>query len=295
MGNNDSAAEAPGSGTVLFASLLEQVVSCIKSAGIENAESESRLLASIALGWPLEKTWREQEKSVGDLECRRVMTAVGRRLAREPFAYISGRKEFWSLDYSVGKGCLIPRPDSECLVEMALAALSPASSGSNILDVGTGSGCLLLSVLSERRLARGVGIDLSMKALEYAKHNADRFGLSDRASFVQASWTQCLDFRFDLILCNPPYVRSLEIMDLMPDVAFFEPKIALDGGVDGLDVYRILVNELPLLLDPGGRLCLEIGKMQEEQVKEIFCKSEFQLLEEKKDLTGTVRCLVFGV
>lgn len=295
MENRDYGAGLAQSGAVPFGSLLEQAVSSIKSAGIENAEFEARLLISAALGWPMEKIWRAKKEPVGESERRLVMTVVGRRLAREPFAYISGVKEFWSLDYVVGKGCLIPRPDSECLVETSLEILSQYSFGATVLDVGTGSGCLLLSVLSECPLVRGVGIDLSWKALEYARRNAARFRLSDRASFVQSRWFKCLNYRFDLILCNPPYVRKSEINDLMPDVALYEPEMALDGGVDGLDGYRILANELPLLVASGGRLCLEIGKTQEKQVKEIFHKSQFYLLGEKKDLSGTIRCLEFGI
>ena len=274
--------------------LCEAIGSLIGSAGIANPGAEARLLVSTSLGCSVEKVWGDLEALVGRLEYQVVMSNVRRRLSREPFAYINGKQEFWSLDYAVGKGCLIPRPDSECLVEMSLEVLPPSISGATVLDLGTGSGCLLLSFLSERPRLQGVGVDLSLEALEYAKHNAAQLGLADRAAFVQSNWGTCLDFRFDLILCNPPYVKASDFTKLMPDVLRFEPQVALSGGVDGLDSYRILARQLSLLVATNGRLCLEIGEGQAAQVKEIFCEFGFRKCGEKKDLAGIVRCLVFG-
>ena len=164
--------------------LCETIGSLIGAAGIANPEAEARLLVSTSLGCSVEKIWVDLEELVGRPEYQVVMSNVRRRLSREPFAYINGKQEFWSLDYAVGKGCLIPRPDSECLVEMSLEVLPPANTGANILDLGTGSGCLLLSFLSERPMLRGVGTDVSLAALEYAKHNAAQLGLADRTAFI---------------------------------------------------------------------------------------------------------------
>jgi len=274
--------------------LCERVGSLIRAAGIDNPEAEARLLISVALGCSVEKVWVDIEELVERSEYQSIMSTVHRRLSREPFAYINGKQEFWSLEYVVGKDCLIPRPDSECLIEMSLEVLPPANSGASVLDLGTGSGCLLLSVLSERPMLWGVGVDLSLKALEYAKHNAARFDLTNRVAFVQSNWGGGLDFCFDLILCNPPYVKTSELTKLMPDVARYEPRIALNGGVDGLDSYRVLASQLPLLAARNGRLCLEIGKGQAAQVKEIFYEYGFRQCGEKNDLAGVVRCLVFG-
>ena len=274
--------------------LCETIGSLIGAAGIANPEAEARLLVSTALGCSVEKVWGDIAELVARSEYQIVMSAVRRRLSREPFAYIDGKQEFWSLDYDVGKGCLIPRSDSECLVEMSLEVLSSAVGGGSILDLGTGSGCLLLSLLSERPRLRGVGVDVSLEALEYAKHNAARLGLADRAAFVQSNWGACLDFRFDLILCNPPYVKASDFTKLMPEVSLFEPQVALYGGVDGLASYRVLARQLSLLVAKDGRICLEIGEGQAAQVKEIFCEFGFRTCGEKQDLGGIVRCLVFG-
>jgi len=286
--------EGPGYQPLAIGCLCETIGSLIGAAGIANPKTEARLLVSIALGCSVEKVWVDVEELVSKSEYKIIMSAVRRRLSREPFAYIKGKQEFWSLEYAVGKGCLIPRPDSECLIEMSLEVLPPAISRASVLDLGTGSGCLLLSVLSERPMLQGVGIDLSLKALEYARYNAARLGLADRAAFVQSNWGACLDFRFDLILCNPPYVRLSDFPKLMPDVSRYEPRVALSGGVDGLDSYRILASRLPPLLASSGRICLEIGEGQAAQVKEIFCEFGFWQCGEKKDLAGIVRCLVFG-
>ena len=266
----------------------------IGEAGIDNPEAEARLLFSHALGWPLEKVWRNPEEPVCSSDQERVVEILKRRLAHEPFAYIRGKQEFWSLDYLVGHGCLIPRSDSECLIETALDILQPGIVEASVLDAGTGSGCLLLSLLSERSLLWGVGIDISAEALRYAKHNACMLSLLDRAFFVRSDWASCLDFEFDLVICNPPYIESSEVPALMPEVSQYEPAIALNGGRDGLGCYRLLAGHLRKLLAADGRVCMEIGFGQASSVIKIMCDSGFRQRGEKKDLSGIVRCLVFS-
>ena len=191
---------------------------------------------------------------------------VERRLAHEPVAYITGRRAFWTIELAVGPGVLVPRPDSETLIEAAIAwfdGRAPAT----ILDLGVGPGTLLLAALDQWAEARGLGVDRSEEALRYARANAERLGLAGRAAFRLGDWTAGLDSRFDLILANPPYIGTEEA--LPEEVRGHEPAAALFAGPDGLDDYRRIIPDLPRLLAPGGAAVLEIGWTQAEAVSAI--------------------------
>lgn len=211
-----------------------------------------------------------------------------RRRRGEPVAYIVGTRSFWTFDLKVTPSVLIPRPDSEILVEAALAAL-PADRPLRILDLGTGSGALLLAVLSERPAAWGVGVDRSVAALAVARENAEKLGLASRAAFLCSDWGQAIDARFDCIMCNPPYVESGAPLDA--GVRDHEPASALFAGADGLDDYRRLIPELPHLLAADGLCCLEIGWQQAKSVSAIARTAGMQVAV-KQDLAGRDRCLV---
>lgn len=188
---------------------------------------------------------------------------LDRRVRREPLAYILGHREFWSLDFLVSPATLIPRPDSEAIVEAALAA---CPNPRRVLDLGTGTGCLLLTVLHERPSAFGVGVDISPDAARLAARNAHRLGLGDRAAFVCSDWTEALSGRFDLVLSNPPYIETEAVEELMPDVSEYEPRRALDGGPDGLAAYRRIIRALPHIMVPMGVTVLELGAAQADAV-----------------------------
>jgi release factor glutamine methyltransferase len=194
---------------------------------------------------------------------------LGRRLAREPLALIIGRREFWSMDFRVSSATLIPRPDSEALVEAAVGAFSGRPPPHAILDLGTGTGCLLLALLTEFPSAFGIGLDRSRAAAVLAFENARQLGLAARSAFVVGDWTAPLACRFDLIVSNPPYIRSGDIPNLMPEVAAHEPASALDGGVDGYDAYRTIIAQLPAYLPPEGVAVLELGHGQTKYVEEL--------------------------
>ncbi len=214
---------------------------------------------------------------------------VSRRAAGEPVAYITGRREFWSLDLLVTPAVLIPRPDSETLIGAALAAgISPAS----ILDLGTGSGALLLAALTEWPAATAVGVDASPAALAVAVQNAERLGLAARAAFRVGDWGQGLAERFDLILCNPPYVES--DAELATDVRDHEPASALFAGSEGLDDYRRLIPQLPGLLAPGGIAVVEIGWTQAAAVLALAVAAGMRA-DVRRDLAGRDRCLVMRI
>ncbi|HWH22316.1 MAG TPA: peptide chain release factor N(5)-glutamine methyltransferase [Allosphingosinicella sp.] len=213
---------------------------------------------------------------------------IERREKGEPIAYMIGRRAFWTIELEVGPGVLIPRPDSETLIEAAVAHFGKAGP-KRVLDLGTGPGTLLLAALAEWPEASGLGIDASEAALSYARRNAGRLGLSGRAEFRRGDWAEALEERFDLILCNPPYVGMDEA--LPRDVADFEPAEALFAGADGLDDYRRLAPQIPRLLARGGTACVEIGAGQEQAVRLLFMREGLKI-SQRKDLAGHVRCLV---
>jgi len=216
---------------------------------------------------------------------------VRRRAAREPLALILGHREFWSLDLAVSSPALIPRPESETLIEAALAAFAGREPPRTVLDLGTGTGCLLLAALTEFPQAHGIGVDCSAEAARLAARNAAALHLAERARFVCADWADALVARFDLVLCNPPYIRSADIAQLMPEVARYEPLAALDGGPDGLAVYRDLLPRLPALLTCNGVAVLELGVEQGKAAAAMAWTAGLAATM-RSDLAGTPRALV---
>lgn len=216
---------------------------------------------------------------------------VERRLTHEPIAYILGQKEFWSLEFAVGPGVLIPRPDSETLIEALSKTVPDKAASLSILDLGTGSGSLLIAALSEYANAKGVGTDASPAALSWARRNVEAHKLDHRARLVEANWLDEPENRFDVILCNPPYIPTADIEKLAPDVRMFEPRSALDGGSDGLDAYRALAPRIGKWLAPGGRIFLEIGVGQEAAVRGILEAGNLKVLSVFTDLAGVPRCV----
>jgi release factor glutamine methyltransferase len=213
---------------------------------------------------------------------------IQRRLAHEPIAYITGTRDFWTISLAVGPGVLIPRPDSETLIEAAVeyfAGGAPAT----ILDLGVGPGTLLLAALAQWPEARGLGVDASPEAVGYALRNAESLDLADRASFRIGDWATGTEQRFDLVLCNPPYIGTGEA--LPADVREYEPGIALFAGPDGLDDYRVIATQLPRLIAPGGAAVIEIGATQAVVVSELLVAQGLRVTV-RRDLAGRDRCLV---
>jgi release factor glutamine methyltransferase len=213
---------------------------------------------------------------------------IARRLAYEPIAYITGERDFWTMTLRVAPGVLIPRPDSETLIEAAIDHCGDRAPNS-VLDLGTGSGALLLAALSHWPQAAGIGIDCSDVALEIARANAFRLGLAGRAMFRQGDWAEDIEAQFDLILCNPPYVETSAV--LAADVMDYEPHGALFAGLDGLDAYRRIAPQLQRLLAPGGCAAVEIGHEQAESAGTLFQAQGFKVAV-RQDLGKRDRCLV---
>ncbi|MEI9930509.1 MAG: peptide chain release factor N(5)-glutamine methyltransferase [Rhizomicrobium sp.] len=211
-----------------------------------------------------------------------------------PLAYITGHKEFWSLDFEVGPGALIPRPETETLIEAVLNRFPDKSAPLEILDLGTGTGCLLIAALSEYPNARGIGVDASEDALKWAERNVVKHSLTGRCRLEFGDWTKFPTGLADVILSNPPYIASESIHTLAPEIRKFEPVSALDGGLDGLDAYRSLALLIGRLLSPSGLAFLEIGQGQDKDVSAVLAAKGLQTREILTDLSGIGRCVVVG-
>lgn len=263
----------------------------LKAAGIDQPRREGRLLLAHALGLDPAAVMGHPEYPVPDRDG--FLALVEQRARGVPMAHILGRREFWSLDFRVTPDTLDPRPDSETLVEAALAALARRRGDAlSVLDLGTGTGCLLLAVLSELPHAEGTGVDLSQAAAAVARENARRLGLDARSRFVVGDWAAALQGRFDLILSNPPYIPKGEIVALQREVAQFEPRLALDGGPDGLNAYRRLATELRHLLQPDGVAVLEVGAGQWRPVAGMMQDAGLAVGAPRPDLAGVERCVI---
>ena len=213
-----------------------------------------------------------------------------RRAKREPLAYILKNKEFWSNDFFVNRATLIPRPETELLCENIIKIFR--NKNLYLLDMGTGSGCIILSILTELKRAKGIGIDISRKAIEVAKKNSNKLDLNKRAKFFNKQLENVYGYKFDLIVSNPPYVRTSDIKNLSDDVKKFEPKIALDGGQDGLDVIKKVIYKSRTILKKLGWLALEIGFGQHYNVSQILKKQNFKEELLVKDYKNNVRCII---
>ena len=242
----------------------------LEQAGLAGPVIDARLLVEAAaeatradiVTDPYRQLSPEQEATLADY--------LARRERREPVSHILGRKGFWKIMLQVNAGVLTPRPDTETVVEVALREF-PEHAAWRVLDLGVGSGAILLAILAERPAAKGLGVDVSEEALAVARDNAAALGLAGRLALLRGDWTEGLaDASFDLVVCNPPYVASDVIETLEPEVRRYEPRIALDGGPDGLAAYRVLAPEILRVLKPGGRFAVEIGYDQRQAVEALF-------------------------
>jgi release factor glutamine methyltransferase len=267
--------------------VLRVAVIRLRAAGIDEARLEARLLLAHALGVD-RNVLIDRDQAIDDAQFQALLA---RRLAHEPLALITGRQGFWTLDVSVSPATLIPRADSETLITASIAA-GARHAPRRILDLGTGTGCLLLAALVAFPEAFGVGIDLSPDAAQLARRNARDNGLGTRAGFLAGDWAASIRGEFDLILSNPPYIPHADIAGLMPEVARYEPARALDGGADGLVAYRAILAALPDLLAPDGHAILELGIGQADDVTSLAERFGLRKAALCHDLGGIARALV---
>lgn len=266
------------------AQALRLAVPRLSAAGVEDAARDARVLLAHALGVASDRLTLHLPDEMTELQARAYEEALVARAARQPVAQITGRRLFWGLPFRVTRDTLDPRPDTETLVAEALTR--PFL---KVLDLGTGTGCILLSCLKGMPMARGVGVDISAAALEVAAENARTLGLSTRARFMQSDWFSGVQGAFDLVVSNPPYIAEAEMPDLAPEVRDWEPHLALTPGGDGLEPYRIITRGAGARLMPGGRLIVEIGPTQGQGVADLFARAGLAGIRILPDMDGRDR------
>ncbi|MCW2244119.1 peptide chain release factor N(5)-glutamine methyltransferase [Azospirillum canadense] len=264
----------------------------LREAGVDTPDLDARLLIEHALTFTREDLLFKADTPIPDADAARVMALVERRAAHEPVGRILGHREFWTIDLALNPDTLEPRPDTETVVEAVLKAVPDPAAPLRLLDLGTGTGCILLALLAELPRSSGVGVDLSPNAAAAAADNAARNGLAGRARFQAGNWGEGLAGRFDVVVSNPPYIPSADIPTLAPEVREHDPLRALDGGADGLDAYRAIAAQLPGLLEPGGLAALEVGQGQADDVAGLLRAAGLEVRGVFSDLGGVERCVL---
>lgn len=273
------------------AQALKDLRQTLAQSGFETAALDARLLVLKALGISATDLVIHPDTPLAPEQERILADFTRRRLAHEPVARIVGEREFWGLPFRLSSDTLVPRPDTETVVATALELLPDRQAPLRIVDFGTGSGCILVALLHELPRASGLGIDLSEGALRTARENARANGVGERSRFAASHWADALSGSFDVIVSNPPYITSSVIPTLDEEVRGHDPLLALDGGQDGLDPYRILLSEAGRLLVPGGLLAVEIGYDQEEALRSLAADNGLEILRVAHDLSGHPRCV----
>ena len=275
---------------MIISNLINLGSKTLKESKVRTNQLDSEIILSSLLKKKKEQIIIDSEKKVSRSIIIKFNKLITRRSTREPMAYILKKKEFWSKSFFVNKNALIPRPETELLCDIIIKVIKKKNP--YILDIGTGSGCILLSILSEIKKAKGVGIDISKKAIEVAKKNSSDFGLNKRANFFTRSLDETYNYKFDLVVSNPPYIKTNDIKNLYDDVRKFEPKIALDGGKDGLDVIKKVIYKSKTILKKLGLLALEIGYGQHYKVSQILKEQDFREELLVEDYRNNIRCIL---
>ena len=270
--------------------LLNSGAEILKVNKIRTHQLDSELVLSSLLKQQRENLIIDSNKNVSANTIFNFKKLIARRANKEPLAYILKKKEFWSKNFFVNRNTLIPRPETELLCESVIKLFR--NKNLHALDIGTGSGCIILSILTELKEAKGVGIDISGKAIKVAKKNSSKLGLNKRVKFFNKSLEDIHGYKFDLIISNPPYIRTSDIKSLSEDIKRFEPIIALDGGKDGLDVIKKVIYKSKTTLKKLGWLALEIGRGQYYKVSQILKKENFREELLVKDYKNNVRCIL---
>jgi release factor glutamine methyltransferase len=273
---------------------IDHAAERLAAARFEEPRRQARRLLAAALRLSPTEVFAHPERMLDEAQQTRIAETLGRTLAREPLSRIVGVREFWGLEFLLSTDTLDPRPETETVVEAVVRRLPRRDVPYRFLDLGTGSGCILLALLTEYPEAAGLGIDISPGAAYTARSNAGRLGLAERATFVVGNWAQPVAGRFGVVVANPPYIPGREIAGLPPEVRDHDPYRALDGGSDGLAAYRAIAADLPRLLAPAGCFACEIGSTQADAVTGILVEAGLRPWEIARDLAGLPRCIVAG-
>ena len=277
------------------ARLLAEIAGQLPENGLDDRRRDARLLLAMALGRD-DAVLPHEDVMISDQERETLSALITRRQHGEPISRMRGWREFYSLYFEINAATLDPRPDSEILVDAAVNWLQHCDlQQPKLLDLGTGSGCLILSCLAHHQKAVGLGVDIQPDAVAIAQKNANQLGLSDRAEFKISLWDEAVSEQFDLIISNPPYIPKAEILTLMDEVKHHDPMIALDGGDDGLDAWRQLAPVLARRLQPSGAVFVEIGAGQDDEIAALFQAEGLSLVAIYPDLSGLNRCLQFSL
>jgi release factor glutamine methyltransferase len=275
-----------------IAAHLKEGTQALRQHDVDNPRLDAQILMVHAIGGNRLVLLTDPDRLLRDEEAEAYHQMIARRCRREPVSHIVGYREFWSLTLRVNGDVLDPRPDSETLISAVLDSIPDKSAPLSLLDLGTGSGCLLLALLSELPEARGTGIDISRAALGIAEGNAEALGLAARVRFLHGDWALGLTGPFNVIVTNPPYIPAQDIVSLAPEVAQHEPIVALAGGGDGLESYRRLIPQIPRLLSDDGLFAVEFGQGQAEAVSEIIRVNGLAIDGLHNDLAGVPRCII---
>ncbi len=262
----------------------------LKFHNVPSYKLDSEILLSKVLGQTREEIILNLDKSVKNKDIFNFKNLIQRRSKKEPIAYIIKEKEFWSLKFEVNRNTLIPRPETELIIDYLSKLYKDKKI--NILDVGTGSGCILISLISELKNSRGLGIDISQKALSIASKNANKHHVESKVKFIKRSINDIYGIKFNLIVSNPPYINKRDIKNLSEDIKKYEPLIALDGGNDGLDLIKKIIYKAKYLLKVNGKLALEISNEQKTKVSKILRKNSFKKEHIIKDYKNNYRYLI---
>ena len=275
---------------MILENTIKQASQLLKSHNIASYALDAEIILSDIMGVTREFLIINNHANISKNIIKKYKFAIKRRINREPVAYITGKKEFWSEDFVVNDATLIPRPETELLIYTVINFFK--NKRINILDIGTGSGCILLSILKELNLSRGTGIDILPKAIQIAEVNAKKLNLHNRSKFKIFDFTKYNSGTFDLIVSNPPYIKSRDIKNLSKDIINHEPKTALDGGVDGLDLTKKVIYKSNHLLKRNGLLALEIGFNQYRNVSNILRHYRFREISREYSYNRNVRCII---
>ena len=271
---------------------ITHTAAVLAAAGLDEPRRRARRLVAAALGLSPVEVFAHPERQLSAAEQDRIAAMLARMTTGEPLTRILGTREFWGLEFALSADTLDPRPETETVVEAVLASRPDRSRAYRILDLGTGSGCLLLALLGEFPNSSGIGVDVAPGAVAIGRHNAEALGLADRAYFVAGDWGAALTGAFDIVVANPPYIPSAVIPSLPPEVRDHDPHRALDGGGDGLAAYRAIAADLSRLLAPGGLFAGEIGSDQAESVAAALTDAGLAVEAVVPDLAGLPRCVV---
>ena len=270
--------------------IIKKASQILKNNCVYSHELDAQIILADIMGVKREYLITNDQINISEKIIKKYDIAIRRRINREPVAYITGKKEFWNKDFIVNQATLVPRPETELLIYKVINFFR--NKRINILDIGTGSGCILLSILKELNLSRGIGIDISAKAIQTAKANAKNLNLLNQSKFKTCDLVKYNTGKYDLIVSNPPYISSKDINNLSKDIINYEPKVALDGGLDGLDLIKKVIYKSNYLLKRNGQLALEIGFNQYQKVSSILKCCGFREISKIYDYNLNVRCII---